>query len=708
LTSYCSDGWKPLNSYTCTCKSTGFQPGSNFTTCVDVNECLLPAPPCPKDRCINTFGSFNCCESGTTATITGDCIDVNECIPDNKGKVLHNCAKQEQCVNTLKEFVCCPTGYRNPDPYNRALGTLDVCEDVDECAEGSNNCLLKTQCYNTPGSFGCCPSGFYGAINSTNFPPCEDCFSSEGWVLSESGLRTTQFPSLAKFPYKFDFKYCGGTCDSGIAPYQQASIACPGTERTRAEACVYACSNLTAISNAEAAQLTIQREFSKIFSPTKNQTFINNILSYFNSSGKFIGRTKRSATSSSSVFQLSTCNRQIVDVVTGIIKDLVPNAPSLTTKIDSRCILNITSVDPVTESSPNLIPIIVGAIIGITIFFIVVVVAVYFYFKYKSRVDWSSLPPEITWSYRQYESKPGEWDFRGSKHSSFFYKDLPPQSKEYYRVKELYDAFGGKALSLTQVTAVYNPTLVTNFIGAHKIMNERLGSSGGLFGRQLWRATNDSDEMQKREKCYDHFAKRMKSFAWNNDSRLVSIVPVCHGTDLPTAEKIAETGFANLSSVDEGYYGKGIYFTTYALYTIPYLGSKQPVILLSWAIPGNVYPVIESHNSPGSLLGTALKSGHNSHYVRTRHDGTPCNFNDDSEVFDELVIAQESQIAPAFLLHVDVSSKRVVHKQWLRQMRPRDNDSVSNSGVPKPQPTTQDISFDASRISLEDDSNASF
>lgn len=39
------------------------------------------------------------------------------------------------------------------------------------------------------------------------------------------------------------------------------------------------------------------------------------------------------------------------------------------------------------------------------------------------------------------------------------------------------------------------------------------------------------------------------------------------------------------------------------------MGSKQPVILLSWAIPGNVYPVIENHNGPASLLGTALKSG---------------------------------------------------------------------------------------------------
>jgi hypothetical protein len=34
--------------------------------------------------------------------------------------------------------------------------------------------------------------------------------------------------------------------------------------------------------------------------------------------------------------------------------------------------------------------------------------------------------------------------------------------------------------------------------------------------------------------------------------------------------KICGTGFANLSSLDDGFYGKGIYFTTYALYALPY------------------------------------------------------------------------------------------------------------------------------------------
>jgi hypothetical protein len=52
--------------------------------------------------------------------------------------------------------------------------------------------------------------------------------------------------------------------------------------------------------------------------------------------------------------------------------------------------------------------------------------------------------------------------------------------------------------------------------------------------------------------------------------KIPSILPVIHGTALATAWKICATGFANLSCLDDGFFGKGIYFTTYALYALPY------------------------------------------------------------------------------------------------------------------------------------------
>jgi hypothetical protein len=63
----------------------------------------------------------------------------------------------------------------------------------------------------------------------------------------------------------------------------------------------------------------------------------------------------------------------------------------------------------------------------------------------------------------------------------------------------------------------------------------------------------------------------------------------------------------------------GIYFTTYALYAYPYFSTKEDpgkssqgknhitklaiAIIISWIIPGNVYPVIENPKMEGNIVG---------------------------------------------------------------------------------------------------------
>lgn len=49
------------------------------------------------------------------------------------------------------------------------------------------------------------------------------------------------------------------------------------------------------------------------------------------------------------------------------------------------------------------------------------------------------------------------------------------------------------------------------------------------------------------------------------------IVPVLHGTNIDSAMSICQQGFAALGKTDGGWYGKGIYFTTYACNTLHYL-----------------------------------------------------------------------------------------------------------------------------------------
>lgn len=260
----------------------------------------------------------------------------------------------------------------------------------------------------------------------------------------------------------------------------------------------------------------------------------------------------------------------------------------------------------------------------------------------------------------------------------------------------------GKGITISKIEAVYNPTLVSNFLGCKKIMDERLRGHSSVFTHQTWRESDSGINFQLRQWVYERYQKRCDSFSWNKFDTKIPIWLAMHGTDVHVAEKIVETGFASLSSLDAGYYGKGIYFATYAYYVLPYLRSQHPTIILSWLIPGNVYPVTENHAGPHSLLGSAIKTGYSSHYIVTQQNGETFTSvpqeGPDAEIYDEIVIAQESQIAPAFLIHLDPKKKKALASDWLKRANSRNNVAYqTNNGL-----ETNHSFEDMSTVSLED------
>src|SRR5262245_61086501 len=78
--------------------------------------------------------------------------------------------------------------------------------------------------------------------------------------------------------------------------------------------------------------------------------------------------------------------------------------------------------------------------------------------------------------------------------------------------------------------------------------------------------------------------ERIDALSWNANE-VVPILPVVPGTRLTSflqhspqsgsvAWKIVENGFSALSTLDAGYYGSGIYFTSSVLYATPYYATK--------------------------------------------------------------------------------------------------------------------------------------
>jgi len=289
---------------------------------------------------------------------------------------------------------------------------------------------------------------------------------------------------------------------------------------------------------------------------------------------------------------------------------------------------------------------------------------------YKSReLELRQLPKEIRWSFLQYKMRPWEWEYQGSNQTGFYFKKYIKDSVEFRRVNDLFynTITNGGNLIVESVTAVYNPTLTTSFINQWKVIKERIVHSGDIFNVQ------ETTRRLAREHVEKHLDNVIQTYPWNKRIS-VPILPVCHGTDHYIAEKISQTGFAALSTTDVGYYGRGIYFTSYAQYSFPYFMSRDnPSLILAYLVVGNAYPVVEHHLKKGNLVGQALKAGFNSHYVLCNKDGFAIEVAEGEQlhlegVFNEFVINQESQTVPAFIVDLDVSNFAQFSEEWKREV----------------------------------------
>ena len=137
----------------------------------------------------------------------------------------------------------------------------------------------------------------------------------------------------------------------------------------------------------------------------------------------------------------------------------------------------------------------------------------------------------------------------------------------------------------------------------------------------------------------------------------VPIVPAVQCVTVEEAYKIARSGFA-APIEDTGLYGQGIYLTTSSLSHVQQQSSDKHVIIVSYVIPGNVYPVIEHAAGEDSLRNPPIKAGYNSHFCLTNKDGQVWDSSVDEECFDELVISQEAQVVPAFIINLHNDSKK--------------------------------------------------
>jgi len=703
-TDNCTDSRQCINtngSYYCC--NPGFARNEAGDNCTDVDECYLKRDNCTEANvCVNTEGSFYCCSPGYKS-VDNECVDINECTDT---RYRHNCSETRKCVNTDGSFYCCGDGFRANDLITQ--GAVEPCVDINECVELKDNCTAHRLCINTIGDFYCCPIGYepnearnacqdqnecqdgtsacpqkcinvvggYDCCDADTTPiqnKCQPCFGP--W--QKLGLANTtniqKFKSLLTTvknpPVAYDFEYCRGPCTEGLSFEERTQNGVCFGDTIRSAPCAYACTNISifsAIGAVESVFIEFQRgDFLKVI--MKNLFNVNVSLT--------IGPKRKRATSSDFTIGFSPCpnsSTEVISIIEGLARDIAPNIPNMNVTLNPGCNFLLSAAEPTSLNAGLPIGIIVGVVLGLIILIIIIILLARWYFRDDPL---AVLPAEVSWPYRLFTDSSGRgWEYRGTQKTGYHFKELSKTSTEFRRAKDLFSVFGRENpekqwFQLQKIFVVYNPLLVNNFVGSFLIQTQRKKSSPQLFATSAWTVCKETQTLTQREWVMHKYQTFVDRFSWNSILDC-PIIPVCHGTEFAIAERICETGFASLSSLDAGYYGKGIYFSSYSVYLFPYIAPKRsPAIIVSWVIPGNVYPVTEDRRSGHSLLGAALKSGYNSHFVVTNRMGEAVTSGNDS-VWDEIVISQESQIAPAFIFEVgiDAASLDALSQLWKREL----------------------------------------
>jgi len=217
-------------------------------------------------------------------------------------------------------------------------------------------------------------------------------------------------------------------------------------------------------------------------------------------------------------------------------------------------------------------------------------------------------------------------------------------------VKLLQEDLHGGDLVLCKVYAIYNENLLSDYEHCMSKLYNKWRVNPQLFKKEDW----NKDNLTWRSWVKDQLAKYISKFPWNKE-RMVPVVPMIHGTSDKAVWEICQTGFSTVSTVDDGWFGKGMYFTSFATYATKFYckanDAGEKVLIISYVVPGNVYPVVESpHDEKNSLKGQPVKNGYQSHYTIVGSDGLPADAK--KQCFDELVVFQENQVIPKYVVIV--------------------------------------------------------
>jgi len=231
--------------------------------------------------------------------------------------------------------------------------------------------------------------------------------------------------------------------------------------------------------------------------------------------------------------------------------------------------------------------------------------------------------------------------------------------------------------------ALHNSLLSGGFEYYQKALLGKLAAKEKLFKKDDWQAM---EKKVLRQAFLDILRAHTSKYQWLNYNHIQApVVPMFQGSREDNIWSICQNGFTTVATLDDGFYGKGVYFTSDFDYAMKYAvrGASKFVpeegktpkgngILVALTIPGNTFPVIEhpfeDYNgvitkdvkgeiipNPKGFYGRGVKGGYQSHYTIVSksniQDAYPIKeaYNPEKHA-DELVVFQDAQALPVFAL----------------------------------------------------------
>jgi len=190
----------------------------------------------------------------------------------------------------------------------------------------------------------------------------------------------------------------------------------------------------------------------------------------------------------------------------------------------------------------------------------------------------------------------------------------------------------------------------------HVIVNENLIEKFREAKRQLGAYSKGKQEFvtnfpQLGQSYLDYLTETAAISDYNSNPTLA-----WHGAKAIHLDSICWYGLLNLSTTDEGWYGRGIYLTQCPNYGQLYITDQQQKeqgsyeLLLCWVLLGKPCPVTNL------MVGGQCVSGFSSHYVVINNKYHPKQL-DEPVYGDEIIVFNSSHVLPCFIVKYSLTNK---------------------------------------------------